>query len=233
MSQYSLVNRIGLGTLIVVLLFTLLPDHILRAQSFSSSHVQTGFSIYMCIIVFSTVMMKGQNNARFVYIFMSISVFEIWLYLFLNHLLMDASLYIRMWIGTVISFLSYCLIHRANVILLCSFQLMTKVPGLRQFGLESLINHSPTRFNLQLVSVMKYYFLFELLIATYCLLYSLFLGIPVDGSMYQTILTNNHLDYLPLYYLGNDLLLILTIYVFGKTIVEEWQDQPDMLIKET
>ena len=233
MTQYSLINRIGLGTLITLLLFTLIPEQVLNTQSVDSVRAQTGFSVYMCLIVFSTVMMKGQNNIRFVYIFMFVSILEIWLFLQLNRLLMDTSLYIRMWIGTAISLLSYYIISRANVFLMVTYIQMMKLPCINSYALKKLSDLAPTRFNLQLATVMKYYFVFEVLVALYCLSYSLTMGIPLNGSMYQTIVTHGHIDYLPFYITGMDLLLVLTIFVFGKTIIEEWQDQPDMLFKET
>ncbi len=83
-----------------------------------------------------------------------------------------------------------------------------------------------TNYELKVRQILLYVFIYEFCFSAYLTIYSLYMGIPEDGSIGQTMRVNDHFLPFEYYYFGELLISILLSVVLLKGAIDD-RSKPD------
>ena len=231
--QSSFPVRLMLTIVAIVCMYYLLPDWIKEGaadNSFLSLKSIVAFHVFLIMMLSTICLMKGANNRLIAAGYFFVVMYELLGYNFALNSLWGISPYITMWISTISALFTYVVIKHFDAVRLVFYSNLMRIPKLQHWALNRISEVRITRFKLQILSVVRYTVIIELVLAVYFLSYALLMGVPWDGSVSQTMQQHNHFNPYPMYLLVLDGLLVYYLFICIKSVLEEWMDGEDMLL---
>jgi len=124
------------------------------------------------------------------------------------HAMFYGNIYLGLLVNPIVCFTTYLLAKNRDMILMNACMLLGRFPSgtVRRFSLSMMVTIKPNYISMLSIVTTKYFLRVAVAFWAIHMAYCFAMGIPSDGSIYQTVLANGHFDFIYVSYAMDDLI---------------------------